>query len=537
MRGHRTLLGALALATLAAPLPAQYPAYPQGYGYGAYPQYPYSQQNYYQAYNPYGRTGYPAYQGYPVQANPAQGYQQIPSYYQPRAYNAYTSPQATMPMPGASTSSQPTYGQSITILPAAPATPAIAPYRPLPSQLTSSPSSSSSGSPSSSSSSGSSDKLSLESDLGAPVGDGKKPVIETLPAPRPGASREPLTPGELLITDPRNAFVIDGGSKDPSCCPPCCEKPPCPKDCPTPHWYAMGGFLFLQPRWQTNPAFVNIDVTSPTTSRSFNNDFNYNWTFSPQVEAGYVGACGFGGRARWWYFDQIATVNSQTATGPAGLGGTGVAVATAAPFGITNFLLPGENATATSRLYLHVFDLEAAQDCWIGQTLLKFGGGAQYTYLDQTYRATQFNGGVVTGNLFAREYLNGVGPTVFLDTMRVFGETGLGVYGRCRGTMLFTWEPQVVTATANGVGPLTASRTRDGTLPILELEAGVQYAQNVGRSIVFLRLGCNGQSWFGAGNSSDSSPTALPGGIYDPNGQSRSNLTFLGASVMAGIYY
>lgn len=533
MRGHRTLLGVVALATLAmaAPVLAQYPS-PQGYGYGAYPQYPYPQQNQYQAYNPYSRPGYPA-QSYPAQGY-GQGYQQIP-YNQPRAYNAYTYPGATMPgysQPtyGQPVYSQPSYGQPITIMPAAPATPGVVPYRPLPSQFTSSPSSGASG-----------DKLSLETDLGVPaIGDNKKPgAVETLPAPRPGAAKEPLTPGELIITDPRNAFLLDGGScKEPDCCAPCCEKPSCPKACPIPHWYAMCGVMYVQPRWQTNPAFVNIDVTSATTSRSFNQDFNYNWSAAPQAEAGYVGANGFGGRARWWYFDQTATVNSQTATGPDPVNGTGLLVATAAPFGITNFLLPGEAATAFSRLYLHVFDLEAAQDCWIGQTLLKFGGGAQYTYLDQTYRVTQFNGaGAVTGTLLAREYLNGVGPTVFLESMRVFGESGLGVYGRCRGSLLFTWEPQTVTATANGVGPLTASRTRDGTLPILELEAGLQYAQNVGRSILFLRLGCNGQSWFGAGNSSDSSPTALPGGVYDPNGQSRQNLTFMGASIMAGIYY
>ncbi|MBM4067756.1 MAG: hypothetical protein FJ271_02250 [Planctomycetes bacterium] len=518
MRGHRTLLGAVALATLAAPVLAQYPSYPQGYGYGAYPQYPNPQQNTYQAYNPYSRPGYPAYQG-------AQGYQQ------PRAYNPYGYPQGQpqygqpsygQPSYGQPVYGQPVYGQAmtgqpITIMPAAPATPGALPYRPLPSQLTSTPSGGVS-----------SDKLSLETDLG--------PSTEKIPT-LPRASKEPLTPGELVITDPRNAFLLDGGCKDLTCCPPpCCEKPACPKQCPCPHWYAMGGFLFLQPRWQSNPAFVNIDVTSATSSRSFNNDFNYDWTFSPQVEAGYVGANGFGGRARWWYFDQIASVNSQTATGPAGVAGTGLAIATAAPFGITNFLLPGETATATSRLYLHVFDLEAAQDCWIGQTLLKFGGGAQYTYLDQTYRATQSAGGVTTGTIFAREYLNGVGPTVFLDGMRVFGESGLGVYGRCRGALLFTWEPQVVTASAAGKGH-SGQRTRDGTLPILELEAGVQYAQSVGRAILFLRCGCNGQSWFGAGNSSDSSPTALPGGLYDPNGQSRSNLTFLGASVMAGIYY
>lgn len=537
----RTVFGLFALVCATGSLQAQnqylYPqgySYQQGYSYGYpanpaqaynYPQYSYPQQGYtpqqnyypqqnsYQGYNPYNRN---------YAATPA------PAYSAPRSYN-YAMPQVTAQPTAPRT---PSAGQPmLTVLPEPAHSPSTMPFRPLPSRATSG-----------STAKPAPEKSSPETDLGPPAGDSKTPITETLPPPKarvaPQAaqpsSQLPM-PGDFLITDPTNAFAAPGDCKEPHH-DPCCDKD-CPKDCRHGHWYGLAGFRFLQPRW-SNPAFVTANIPAAGAVVTGSQDFTYQWNFTPQVELGYVGATGFGIRGGWWMFDQLNTQVSPTATFN---GATGLAVASAAPLGVATILNPGETASAVSRLFMQVGNLDFTQDVWVGEALLKFGGGAQYAYMEQRYAFSTFSRNTLTGSLLGREFLNAIGPSVFLDGMRIFGQTGLGIYGRSRGSVLFTWDKfQDATQTTGGVVTAAATRRSETTIPVLELEGGVQYAQPVGRALVFLRAGCNGQAWFNAGNSSDSSPslsaTSL-GVSYDPNANSGRTLTFLGLSVMAGIYY
>lgn len=525
------LIVLLALAGVTGTLRAQYQySYPQGYPYQQGYSYGYP-PNPTQAYNypryTYPQQGYAPQQNYYPQQNSYQGYNPYnrASTATPTPYYAtpgpnYATPQATAQ---GTTSRPPSASQPmLTVLPEPAHSPSTMPFRPLPSKLTAG-----------STAKPGPEKSSPETDLEPPAGDSKKPITETLPPPKvrtpsPQPSSQLPAPGDFLITDPTNAFAGPSDCKGPHCDPSCDKEPH--DDCRHGHWYAEAGFLFLQPRW-SNPAFVTLTPGRIVTTQT--EDFRYDWSFTPQVEFGYVGPTGFGGRGRWWYFDQRDQVSLNPQPEP-----PGIVRASAAPLGVTTFISPSQSAVATSRLYMQVADLDLTQDVWVGEALLKFGGGAQYTYMEQRYSVSTFTLGNPISTLLGRQFLNAIGPTVFLDGMRIFGQTGLGIYGRGRGSVLFTWDKvQDVNQTTLGRVTALATRRSETTLPVLELEGGVQYAQPVGRALVFLRAGCNGQAWFNAGNSSDSSPSFQSNGLYDANAGSGRTLTFLGLSVMAGIYY
>ncbi len=540
MRPSRSIYGLLVLAGLAGTVQAQYPYYPYqqayyGYGYPTYPQasqaysyprYPYPQQSYYYPYGP--QTQYPAGQ-YPVPQYAVPQYGAAASF-PPRAYPAPASVAAPAKMvvrqasPGQATLMvlpEPVSSPNRPVVTARP----VAPARPKATNLAASPAAPLG------------EKFSGEVDLGPHSGSGKtsansipRPLpSKNVPAPKKGDdSTMPLS--ELLrIPASTDTLILDGAGKSAPCCDKCVDA--CGnKEDHHPYCYAMAGFLFLQPRWQDNPAFFTLSTVGGVNTTG-NQDFRYDWNFAPQVEAGFAGAGGLGLRGRYWHFDELdrQTVGPASATSGA---------ASAAPLGLSIALAAaGDTMTANSRLFLHVADLELAQDIWVGQTLLKFGGGVQYTHLGQRYSAARFDAaGTQADSLFSSQRLNGVGPTIFLDGVRQWSRTGWGVYGRARGSLLFTANTQDVTL-LNAGGGITdqLSRPREDTLPVLELEAGVQYTHPIGRANLFLRAGGNGQAWFGAGNSSDTS--SADAFAFDPNANSHQDLTFLGLSVMAGVQY
>jgi hypothetical protein len=84
----------------------------------------------------------------------------------------------------------------------------------------------------------------------------------------------------------------------------------------------------------------------------------------------------------------------------------------------------------------------------------------------------------------------------------------------------------------------SAARDSNSTIPVAEIEVGLAYTYywtNTVRSVI--RVGCLAQTWWGLGNSSNSSPVF--GGTFGPEtgANSHNDLTILGLNVMAGIEF
>jgi hypothetical protein len=343
------------------------------------------------------------------------------------------------------------------------------------------------------------------------------------------------------------------------------------------HFEAGGGFYFLKPYFNGNAAFtiksttsnpgpVNLggpmlSTTNPglstSQSSSSEQDFDYDASFSPLLWLAYTGENGLGARARWWHFDQGAslTVSNSDPTGA-------TEITSAGPRGLSltspgrllkTFGLGTDRLAFDTDLKIDSWDFEVTQAVAAGKWALAFSGGVRYAHLAQDYHAFRFNSGSNTDFNFSQDStvlisgfnFNGAGPTLCLEGRRPLGETGLAFYASGRGSLLFgrcnqqvdkltVFAGNTLGGPANSPalgGPFNSqtsvdsAASQDRVLPVVELEVGGEYAPQLfgpaTRVQPFVRAGLIGQSWFGGGNASG------PG----------SNLGFLGLSVTAGVEF
>lgn len=382
---------------------------------------------------------------------------------------------------------------------------------------------------------------------GQVVSEGNQAVVvdnNAVAQPLPKTSPEVLGPptrAPLPPLPPEHGHIIHHGPVGPPLHEDdhgdCCDGGICGRSDPRGGFFMLGGFTFMQPRWQNNPAMVTIAGGGAPPLAFGQQNFNFNPTFSPNVYAGYTLPNGFGGRAHWWWFDQSANANATTdgtvtlnSATPLGLG---IASATA-----------GYSLVTRALLEVNVIDGEAITELQLGRWNVLLGGGARYARLSQRYEAWEND--AVGGNLktlISSSRQEGVGPTVVAETARRLGDFGLGLYSMGRGSVLFTRATQNASQSDVVLGPIAAADVGENdVLPIAEIEAGIDYAQAIGRLRLFLRLGAAAQFWFGAGNSSNSNTTAAGGGgpgggAVIPNPQSRNNLTFFGLNFMTGFQF
>jgi hypothetical protein len=292
------------------------------------------------------------------------------------------------------------------------------------------------------------------------------------------------------------------------------------------HWYFEATALYLQPRWHDNPAFI---TQAGTVSSQTN--FGYDWEIMPRIEAGFSTPTGLGARARLFYFD--ADAQQTLAAVPAGS-----TVFAAAPLGLSQLAGVGDTAVATSKLSLYVIDLEATQRWQPGKFWsVLASAGLRYVKLDQDYNYTELNAGGSTDAVNSTIQFDGAGLTFAMEVRRMLGRSGFNLYALGRGSLLYGTYDQQASQVVADAPFASASRSDDDFLPIAELEAGLGWVKTFHHVSCFLNLGVVGQVYFGAGNSSDSSPTFNGIGVLDPNAQSRRDLSFLGISLTAGLRF
>ncbi|NUQ65556.1 MAG: hypothetical protein HUU20_24065 [Pirellulales bacterium] len=234
---------------------------------------------------------------------------------------------------------------------------------------------------------------------------------------------------------------------------------------------------------------------------------HYDHEFTPKFWLGYVGASGFGVRARTWLFDHEGDTTEIT---------PGIDAGAAAFVGATDFYGSiwadgdeGESLLVAHSLRTYYIDLEITQQMHFLPASIQFGGGLRVAGIETTYHAAVHDAqGFLTQRLDAEREFEGAGPTVSLEMRREIGCSGFAVLANLRGSVLFgevggylredeyTWN-DFEFASMND----TAS-----TLGIGELELGFEHTtQLASGGRLFFRGTYEGQLWLDAGtpNSAD----------------------------------
>jgi Legionella pneumophila major outer membrane protein precursor len=366
----------------------------------------------------------------------------------------------------------------------------------------------------------------------------------------------PPAPPSLIATTPEPQVSL-GNCPCAACCDPCHGAV-----------FAGVGLYLMQPYFENNPAYnflsetsVDGDVKAVAVDRV---NVSQHLDVAPLIWLGYEGADGFGGRVRYWYFDQGT---SQTATlapfsgttnnepdNPAIENGTLLTLTSATPLGLQAFgdslsMVTPQSAsfTVTTQLEIQVLDVEAFQHFRSGTWDFLLSGGVRLAQVEQTYSAydNQGNNPEEFRTLASRYYFQGAGPVLALEIRRALGRSGLTAYASARGSVVMGSAQQDAsfggpTLRNEDPNPQLASQHWDRGLPIGELEFGLEYSRKVGPLELVGQIALVGQDWFGAGNSSRSTP-ATPAGptpnLVEGGIPVDSDITFFGLAVRLGVEY
>jgi hypothetical protein len=375
----------------------------------------------------------------------------------------------------------------------------------------------------------------------------------------------------------------------------------CDKGCGHGHRCVGGiGFYYMQPSWENNPAYVisRSAGSGPITSSSAQQkEFDWDHEVAPLVWLGFVSCDGWGARVRYWRFDEDTkeTITNSDPTGatvissaaPLGLGFSspgplmsGAAVTVVITGGNSLLFPPGtvtgfnpgplldlgfslgsDQLTFESTLEMDVFDVEATQEFQAGNWSLLLAGGVRSAKLSQSYNAFRINSVnfpesevnvpfnvTDSATLQSDHEFKGLGPTAAIEARRECGSTGLSIYGKARGAVLFgTGEQKASLVTAYrgsffvfGTAPFEAvsssyaSSSRDDVIPVMELELGAEYACDWHFGQLLLQAGVVSQTWFGAGNAANNE--LITGGTVGVS-DNHSNLGLFGLKASIGLQY
>jgi hypothetical protein len=307
------------------------------------------------------------------------------------------------------------------------------------------------------------------------------------------------------------------------------------------HEFTGGGtFYFLRPYLQNNTAFVTTFNPGQPNSQVISESFH--WDFQPAFAAwiGWTGESGLGVRARYFEFSdnsETASLNNgitpapQTQTTitpplpnflPLSTGGA----AFGSPGTLLNTGFGTDRLTFGSDLRIETVDLELTYRLDSCCGLFQLFGGGRYLNLAQGYHATLFNngGGAPISEIQsfdASRSFQGGGPTLGAQWNFPIHGTGLSVYANARGSLLVGSSKENVSFSQtindpNGLIPghmvppavlqinPMSSRTSDCVIPIAEVELGFEYCHQLGRSELFFRGAAVSQTYFDAGNASQS---------------------------------
>ena len=139
-------------------------------------------------------------------------------------------------------------------------------------------------------------------------------------------------------------------------------------------WSAGIGVYYIEPFFQSNPAYINGHTAANGNSVYHQTEFSQQISFAPLAWVGYTWANGWGIRGRWFEFS--GSGQASTAVGNLGL---------STPGGVSSFTTTGDPVNAYSVLYTDVVDLEATYTFFADRWSLTASAGVRYVHLNQSY--------------------------------------------------------------------------------------------------------------------------------------------------------
>jgi hypothetical protein len=338
-------------------------------------------------------------------------------------------------------------------------------------------------------------------------------------------------------------------------------------------WKVNSGasFYALQPFHQNNVAYSVTSQTinaAGTVANGLTQTQQFDWSMQPAMDfwLGVTSPCGLGIRGRYFHLDANSSdatldVPSALYNGP----NSQVIAVTPSPFlfnsppgavpqqnpgaaglfgGPSPFIVnfPGAPAsvdhfTFHSDLRIDAADLEFT-GVWKTDKFSLLGGvGGRYLRLSQDYNASLVNvnstSSTLTESLQYSRLFQGGGPTVSAQMSWHPFMPNLSLFAGGRGSLLVGQTSQVTSgsrivndpAGTFGAGVSSISflipTTSNDTMPVAEVELGLEYALRMRRNTIFFRGAVVDQTYFGAGNASR------------PDG----NLSLLGFQLSVGFNY
>lgn len=382
------------------------------------------------------------------------------------------------------------------------------------------------------------------------------PPLEVTAPPRPSRSSTapptaatPRTVTSSVATPP--APVIPPAPLTPTFTPPAappampCAMPQMVGACRQGTPIVGAAMYILSPYFDGNPAFTTTTGIGSNAPNQSTTDFTWNYNLTPAVWLGWLNENGWGVRGHYFFYDQRSRVATASLNPDQALTSSIVPPANlASPAGSPSFGSPGvilgnglgqDNLAFDSTLRIHAADVEACQLVTGYGLFALISGGGRYLNMSQSYRATlnnQASGATELQQLQFTHDFNGGGPTLDLVAGYQLGERPVFLFGDIRGSFLVGGSRSArnfilnVNDPNNAVGGNqfanpTADARRSVTLPIIELELGVQIAPVLMSRPLHIRAGAVHQTYFGAGSAS----------------QASGNLSLFGGQVSAGFLY
>jgi hypothetical protein len=290
----------------------------------------------------------------------------------------------------------------------------------------------------------------------------------------------------------------------------------------------MGGvaLYFLRPSISNNTAFITTGGIGSPRPIVASQDFDWDYHIAPAAWLGWSGPAGVGVRARYFHFDHDSEATRAALTAGGAVSGTITAPAGLSPLlGVPprGFQAPGillqdaqglDLLSFHSDLHIQNLDGEATYSLTRGNLSMLVAAGGRYTQMHQNYRGLLVNTvSDTTGevsNLHAGHNFYGAGPTVAWQGTWRIGGTSLGIFGSARGALLVGTTRQTAAFSENITDPVNGNQSnlalnlaRDqATLPIVELEGGLEWGRSLGRTYVFVRGAAVNHTYFDAGSAS-----------------------------------
>jgi hypothetical protein len=305
--------------------------------------------------------------------------------------------------------------------------------------------------------------------------------------------------------EPVETLVISESAACTSCAAKpevCCE----PKPCGECGWIAGAGVYYLKPSFEDNTAFVSATQAGPDLQSSATH-FDWKYNLAPKIWLGYALSSGLGLRAQLFYFDQNSKQSDVTNNGVNNVplliheapGLPDPRLHTVPNFDSVNI---GDVLAFNSHLRICTLDFEATKNLTLGGWSFLFTGGGRYLQSTQRYRGLLTNDATLTVETvdFGHNFYGG-GPTGSAQGHWHLGGSGLALFGSARGSLLVGPGRQTFVSTQNLPGSAISdlfSGTKNDTLPVGELELGLEYAQPG----FFVQAAAVEQTYFGLGSAS-----------------------------------